>query len=318
VRLLVFLTLLITLSTASASEYTVDGMVVNTFGSTADQAVIFVHGGPGYNSRDFEVTTAEVLANRGFYVVTYDERGQGRSAPVEQTEYNYKAYSDDILKIITTLKITKPVIMGHSHGGPISIKFDELNPTIAKAVVLVSGPVNFWETMQSFYHNCSARYTAANQKELLANLNSNFAKVATAQKGSSELIEPVATLFQHGLFGCKLYSTQNPTEDAKRLIAIELANPAPMEQNSMPGFLLNEDYIYRDHFAHVQASKGKFFGIYGNEDGLFNPESREKIRTAMDEEGKQRFYLVPEASHSVYIDQQPTFLKIVEEIIRGL
>lgn len=52
------------------------------YGKASDPAVIFLHGGPGYNSLDFEVTTAQKLADQGFYVIVYDRRGEGRSRAV--------------------------------------------------------------------------------------------------------------------------------------------------------------------------------------------------------------------------------------------
>lgn len=42
-----------------AAPQMIDGMYVNTFGNSKDPAIIFIHGGPGYNSQDFEITTAE-------------------------------------------------------------------------------------------------------------------------------------------------------------------------------------------------------------------------------------------------------------------
>lgn len=297
----------------------IDGMYVSTFGNPKDQSIIFVHGGPGFNSQDFETTTAVPLAKLGYYVVAYDERGQGRSTPVDKLEYTYKRYADDLLNIISTLSLKKPILIGHSHGGPISIKFDELHPGIAKAVILVSGPVNFWKSIEAMFQNCSARYTATNQSQLLDNLKENFNKVATANpKGSELIIEPVAILFQHGLFGCKLYSTSHPTSDEKSLRQLANKNPAPMEQNSMPGFLLNEDYIYKDNFNHVQTHKGRFFGIYGDEDGLFTEDTRNQIANAINDEGSRRFHLVHGASHAIYLDQQQEFLKIVDQIVHAL
>lgn len=34
---------------------------VNTYGNSEDEAIIFLHGGPGYNAANFDITTAERL-----------------------------------------------------------------------------------------------------------------------------------------------------------------------------------------------------------------------------------------------------------------
>jgi proline iminopeptidase len=49
------------------------------FGNAKDTPILFLHGGPGYNCAGFEVSTAQELANNGFYVIVYDRRGEGRS-----------------------------------------------------------------------------------------------------------------------------------------------------------------------------------------------------------------------------------------------
>jgi len=301
-----------------AAPTRVNGLYVNTFGDSTKPALIFVHGGPGYNSADFEATTAQPLADMGYQVVVYDERGQGRNPAIPASEYTYKNYADDLLAIINQLGLTKPILIGHSHGGPISIQFDQIHPGVAKAVILVSGPVNFWNSIEAMYQNCSARYVTANQTPLLANLTESYLQVAATRKGSEAIVDPVANLFQHALYGCKLYSTKSPTVDAQKLEAIVATHPAPMEQNSMPGFLLNEDYIYRDNFAQVESNKGRYFGIYGDEDGLFTDATRAQISDAVNEPLHQRFFLVQGASHAVYLDQQSRFLAIVSQIVSGL
>lgn len=68
------------------------------------------------------MTNAELLSQQGFFVVVYDERGQGPN------DYTYKVYSDDIRMLIHKLHLRNPVLLGHSHGGPISLKFDQYYP----------------------------------------------------------------------------------------------------------------------------------------------------------------------------------------------
>jgi proline iminopeptidase len=39
------------------------------FGNAKDTPILFLHGGPGYNCAGFEVSTAQELANNGFYIL---------------------------------------------------------------------------------------------------------------------------------------------------------------------------------------------------------------------------------------------------------
>jgi hypothetical protein len=43
-----------------------------SYGQSENPAIIFIHGGPRGNSSLFEGTTAEKLAEKGFYVIVYD------------------------------------------------------------------------------------------------------------------------------------------------------------------------------------------------------------------------------------------------------
>ena len=311
---------------SEAATATVDGLYVNTFGDRQNPPIIFVHGGPGFNSADFEATTAEPLSKLGFFVVVYDQRGQGRSAGLIQNGipsglgnqdavvYTYRQYGDDLMRIIASLRLKDVTLVAHSHGGPIAIKFDETYPNLTKAIVLVSAPINFWSTMASLYEHCKARYESgtSEQKSLLPSLVSSFEQVKATMKGRSELINPVASLFQHALYGCRLYGTAQPTEDELRLSQLARLSPAPMEQLSMPGFLVNESYVFRNHFELVEKRKGHYFGIYGDEDGLFDSASLDLIRAAV---GSERFFMIHAASHAVYIGQQARFLETLRQIV---
>ena len=49
------------------------------YGDSTNPAIIYIHGGPGYNAVSFEITTAKELSEKGFNVICYDRRGEGRS-----------------------------------------------------------------------------------------------------------------------------------------------------------------------------------------------------------------------------------------------
>jgi proline iminopeptidase len=291
------------------------GLFVTTFGSPKDPPIVYIHGGPGFNAKDFEVSTAEQLARAGFFVVSYDQRGQGRSDPAIRGFYNYRKYSEDLFLLIRDLKIQQPVLLAHSHGGPVAMEFQENFPNVARAIILVGAPVDFWKTMQSLVANCSQRYTDLNQLEALEDLQKNFAKLDAHRTGQESLVPALASLFSHGLFGCKLYQTKHPTKEELELRSLVSTSLAPMEQNSMPGFLVNESYVYQNHFPKVNKHQRFYFGIYGAEDGLFTAKDLEEISQAT---SKPRFRLVTGASHSVFLDQQKAFLEAVKEFHQAM
>ncbi len=60
------------------------------YGDPSDPAIIFLHGGPGYNCAGFEFTTAQTLLESGFYVIVYDQRGCGRSQGFNDAEFTLR------------------------------------------------------------------------------------------------------------------------------------------------------------------------------------------------------------------------------------
>ena len=137
------------------------------YGDKTKQAVIFVHGGPGANSVDFEYTTAPLIASLGYRVVIYDQRGQGRSGKTNPANYNYTQYANDLHQLIQTKKIVRPIIIAHSHGGPIAIQYDKAWPKEARAIILVSAPLNMWNAFSSLHDNCGEYYKQKGMKKFL-------------------------------------------------------------------------------------------------------------------------------------------------------
>jgi len=74
---------------------------------------IFVHGGPGEGSLDFEVLGGNVL--EGFMnMIYFDQRGSARSEGDEET---------DMEEIRKKLGISKWIVMAHSFGGIIATNY---------------------------------------------------------------------------------------------------------------------------------------------------------------------------------------------------
>lgn len=291
---------------------TLNGLYVRTFGNPSNQSLIFIHGGPGFNSSDFETTTAQPLADLGYYVVVYDQRGQGRSDPaMNPRAYTYRKYAADLESLIKGLNLKSPILVGHSHGGIIAILFDHYYPTAAKAVILVSTPVDYWTSMQDLEKNCSARYEAQGQKKQLEDLKKNFEEISQVKPFDGASVVALSQIYAHALAGCHLYATAHPTDEEKNLELAAYKDAPVNEYRSMPGFLLNENYIRGNYLEDVKKRPGHFFGIYGDEDGLFTEQSRVPIKDAL---GSRRFFLVSGASHAVYLGQQKEFLRLVNRI----
>ncbi|MGY3802990.1 alpha/beta fold hydrolase [Pigmentibacter ruber] len=110
------------------------------------KTVLYVHGGPGSHSYDFEcgIQHFPQLKNSMFAFITYDQRGSGRSENSSQDlkELSHSKNIDDLIHLILDLpKIFNlekiDVVFGHSYGA--RLVYDTLwkNPSIKVFYLLV-------------------------------------------------------------------------------------------------------------------------------------------------------------------------------------
>lgn len=296
----------------------INGIHVKTYGTRTDQALIFVHGGPGYNSHDFEVTTAVNLAKLGYFVVTYDQRGQGRSLPTDLANYSYDQYADDIKDISENYNLKNIVLLGHSHGGAVSIHTLKKYPHLVKKVALLGAPLDWVALTDAIIANCKKNYSAVGNSEYLVGLEkveSSFKRYPLLD--DNQKVGAVGWIFVHA-GACELYNVSDPTEEFKNFQVLLKNTPiervnASNSQKPMPSFIKNEDYIRQNLLDFVAKNNSKFCGIYGSEDGLFTPASLNSIRKAIEPNmSNSRFHILKGASHHFYFQRQKDFFSYLK------
>ena len=119
---------------------TADGTVqlvieADAFGDPANPPVVLVHGGG--QTRHSWGGTATILAEAGWYTITYDQRGHGDSDRSPGGNYDVGRFAADLLDICTALG-RRPVVVGASLGGLAAMLVEgTLAPGSLAAVVLV-------------------------------------------------------------------------------------------------------------------------------------------------------------------------------------
>ncbi len=103
------------------------------YGIEGNQPVIILHGLFGIS--DNWASYARRLSMEGFEVYTVDQRNHGRS-PHSDT-FNYLAMTDDLFDFIDEHEIESPVLIGHSMGGKVAMRFTLENPEMVKKLVVV-------------------------------------------------------------------------------------------------------------------------------------------------------------------------------------
>lgn len=156
VPLLVFLALLTACSAEPAPADVVSQGVrldVRTVGD-GDRVLVLVHGGPGLSKE--AMSPYEQLADDGLRVVSYDQRGSGRSGAPEDGEYGLDAQVADLDAVRAATGAQQVALLGQSWGGLVAMAYAAAHPDRVRALALVgSMPADLEE-----FHRGQEAFTA--------------------------------------------------------------------------------------------------------------------------------------------------------------
>jgi proline iminopeptidase len=100
-----------------------------SFGNPNNPMVVFLHGGPGSDYRNG--LNAKQLADNGYHVVFYDQRGTGLSMRHKQEIYTIQLYLDDLTAVIAHFRTSpsqKVFLFGHSWGAMMAAAYINAYP----------------------------------------------------------------------------------------------------------------------------------------------------------------------------------------------
>lgn len=100
--------------------------------------VVYLHGGPGYNSHSFAVLAGPRLEGEQ-QVVYLDQRGSGRSERPWTHDYALATLVADLEALRTHLGVEQVALLGHSFGGTLALEYAAAHPTRVSRLVLVDG-----------------------------------------------------------------------------------------------------------------------------------------------------------------------------------
>jgi len=274
------------------------------YGEKQNPAIIFIHGGPSGNSNLFEATTAQNLADLGFYVIVYDRRGEGRSKD-ENAKMTFNESFDDLLKIYETYKIEKANILGHSFGGIIATLFTEKYPEKVKTLTLAGALVSQQETYNHILKNAEQKFK--NDSDKL----SQISEIKNLNKNSAEYRKQCFELASE----MNYFNMPNPTEESKKLREIyeesEFSKTNFRNRNSPIKFYQNESQNNLDNNSILKSIRKNgipIYAIYGNEDSIF---SANQLRDLQKTVAKSNFKVLENCSHYLFVDQQAEFLNFI-------
>lgn len=287
-------------------------LYIKTYGNKNDKPIIFVHGGPSGNASLFEGSnTAEQLSKKGFFVIAYDRRGEGRSTDPNAT-FTYAEAFEDLNSIYKTYHLKKATLLSHSFGGLVATLYAEKYPQNINALILAGALFSQQETYNHILDSVKKIYTKKND---LAKLD-KVALVENLNKNSAEYRKGCFELAGENNF----FKMPHPTEESKKLYAdydaSDFFKTNIRNKNAPLLFYQNEkknNIDTRSSIKKIKAEGIPIYAIYGKQDGVFSTEQINSIRNLA---GKNHFALLENCSHYLFVDQQKEFLSNVKNWIK--
>jgi pimeloyl-ACP methyl ester carboxylesterase len=114
-----------------------------------DYEIILLHGW-GADSTRFTLLKDKLTAY-GYHVIAYDMPGFGIAAPPE-VPWGVVDYARWLDRQLDALKTKKIILLGHSFGGQVAVKYCELYPEKVKKLILISpAAVRFPRSMKKWF-----------------------------------------------------------------------------------------------------------------------------------------------------------------------
>ncbi len=186
-----------------------------TFGNKDSAMIVFLHGGPGADYRNG--LDVKQLADNGYYVVFYDQRGSGLSKRHDKSSYNIQLMFDDLTAVIQHYRSApnqKIFLFGHSWGAILAAGYINQNPSKISGAIFAEPGGFTWESIQQYgvrtrklelfaegtsdALNIDQFLTGEENEHEILDYKLNISSSFTYQKGNSEGIEGASPMWRNG------------------------------------------------------------------------------------------------------------------------
>nr|WP_315221308.1 alpha/beta hydrolase [uncultured Flavobacterium sp.] len=284
-------------------------LYIKTYGNNKNKTIIFIHGGPSGNANLFEGTTAQALAEKGFYVIVYDRRGEGRSEDPD-AKFTYSEAFQYLNSIYKTYQLKKAILVAHSFGGLVATLYTEKYPQNVSALVLAGALFSQQETYDHILKSVKEKHKG-DSKTLdkisdIAKLNKNSAayrKDCFDLAGANDYFKmPHPTTSSKKLYTSyekSIFSTTNIRNKKAPLLFYENE-----KQNNIDT---------RTSLTKIKKEGIPIYAIYGKEDRIFSTSQMDSMKNLV---GQNHFSLLKNCSHYLFVDQQNEFLTTLQKWLK--
>ncbi len=129
--------------------------------------LVYLAGGPGYNSYTFEKTVGDQL-ERHTQMIYFDERGTGHSERPWTNAYAMPTLVQDIEALRQNLGLARISLMGHSFGATVAVEYAARYPEHVRKLIIVDGALDLPKIFELWGTELQQRYPAAWHETSLA------------------------------------------------------------------------------------------------------------------------------------------------------
>jgi proline iminopeptidase len=281
-----------------------------SYGQSENPAIIFIHGGPRGNSTLFEGTTAEKLAEKGFYVIVYDRRGEGRSIDTT-ANFTFQEAIDDLNNLYQKYNIKKANIIAHSFGGLVGTLFTEKNPEKVNSLILAGALFSQQETYDHILETTKKNYSEKKNTLML----SKISDIEKLPKNSAEYRQQCYDIASKNHYFKMPFPTKEANQIREDYEKSEFGKKNIRNDNAPILFYKNESKNNIDTKPILKnlKKKIKLFAIYGQQDKIFSKKQLNDMKKIVKE---QNFKLIDNCSHYPFVDQQTELKSRIEKWIK--
>ena len=144
------------------------GLHVETYGSTLNPALLYLHGGPGESCYDFSFHQRERLS-KDLFLVAIDQRGVCRSEAIQEKEsFGFWDLVEDCEALRIELGIKRWSLLGHSFGGFLALAYASLYPDSIERIIFECPTFDFTLTSKGLLRKTAYLFGKHNQPDLQA------------------------------------------------------------------------------------------------------------------------------------------------------
>lgn len=251
--------------------------------------LLLIHGG-NQSAHSWDLVNLH-WADR-YHIFAYDQRGHGDSEWARDADYSVPTLTQDALAFIRQLGLERPIIIGHSLGGLVTLTLTLQQPSLPRALVIVdTGPEIAQQGAQTVRNFMVA--------------NAEFESV-------EEFVERV-----------RAYDPFRSREHIERTVRYNLLRRADGKYVAKSDRLLHDaDYMRRvpigEHSLTLEAVLAipcPVLVLRGEQSPVLEPAAAERFAAALPQ---GRLVTVANCGHNVHTQNTPGFLEAAEPFLAAL